>query len=483
MMKVRLCYSSKDSNEWWGGNLSSIMHDNGGRKTFRIRLEAMTTELREKILSGELGVGQFLPSEMDLGRQYNISNKTVRRGLDVLVGEGLLEKIPKIGNRVIDPGNKQATVVRFGYFRNANLEADLTAILEEFHRRHPHIRVQTVEIESTGVTPKHGLEGGFFDLVTLNGFHISEFVHAGKIGLLEEQERRDDQYPFLDSVFMHEGKLYAQPFIFSPVILCYNKNHFAEEGLPEPNSGWTWNDFGKAAQRLSRRNKRFGHYQYILSRTRYPLFLMQSGASFHQERGRRQVDRQKLGLALQTIWDLLYTPDVFPLMLAASNADAEELFASGKVSMIVSTYLGLNELKGKDIVYDIAPVPTLGQFCTQLVTISIGLNRRSKVKPAANQLMQYLLSEEVQLRIRQRTLSLPANRYAAEWNEDMTGKPSRYFLFREIIPSFRTIQDLGLESLELMEFQKLFKLYCSGLLTLQEVADQWELALNGPNVK
>lgn len=50
----------------------------------------LATILEKKILSGQLKAGEPLPSENDLGREYELSRATVRKGLSLLAERGLI---------------------------------------------------------------------------------------------------------------------------------------------------------------------------------------------------------------------------------------------------------------------------------------------------------------------------------------------------------------------------------------------------------
>lgn len=56
--------------------------------------------LAEAIFSGRYGPGDFVPKELDLCEQFGVSRSTVRSGLQVLVGTGLLKRISGQGTRV-----------------------------------------------------------------------------------------------------------------------------------------------------------------------------------------------------------------------------------------------------------------------------------------------------------------------------------------------------------------------------------------------
>ncbi|MFI6790921.1 GntR family transcriptional regulator [Nonomuraea sp. NPDC050383] len=60
--------------------------------------------LRERIVSGEFPPGSVLPSETALGRFFGVARNTVRRGLAMLEGEGLLVTVPSKGRVVCGAG-------------------------------------------------------------------------------------------------------------------------------------------------------------------------------------------------------------------------------------------------------------------------------------------------------------------------------------------------------------------------------------------
>jgi GntR family transcriptional regulator len=56
-----------------------------------VRYLEIADDLRRRLASGELAPGRVLPSEAELGRAYAASRVTVRRALDVLREEGLVD--------------------------------------------------------------------------------------------------------------------------------------------------------------------------------------------------------------------------------------------------------------------------------------------------------------------------------------------------------------------------------------------------------
>jgi GntR family transcriptional regulator len=56
-----------------------------------VRYRAIADELRRRVESGELGAGRLLPSESELSRAHAVSRVTVRRALELLRDEGLID--------------------------------------------------------------------------------------------------------------------------------------------------------------------------------------------------------------------------------------------------------------------------------------------------------------------------------------------------------------------------------------------------------
>jgi GntR family transcriptional regulator len=56
-----------------------------------VRYRAIADELRERVEAGELGAGRLLPSESELSRSHAVSRVTVRKALELLRDEGLID--------------------------------------------------------------------------------------------------------------------------------------------------------------------------------------------------------------------------------------------------------------------------------------------------------------------------------------------------------------------------------------------------------
>ncbi|WP_176705963.1 extracellular solute-binding protein [Paenibacillus hemerocallicola] len=450
------------------------------KTTPKARLLKMVTTLREEIVAGKRREGEFIPSELNLCEQFRLSRSSVRKGLETLVADGYIEKVERIGTKVKKRPQSDTVNLIFGIYSSLLNEVNLQELIDVFHGKYPNIRIQMVDHYFPNNRPaiiSHTQTKGI-DVMIVNAYHFETIEGNGQEEhLLEPLEANAGIYPFLTEHFTKNGTLLAQPFIYSPVILCYNKDHFRELGLSEPDSSWTWEDVRTAGKRLSNGNDRYGLYFHVLSDNRWPLFLLQNGVTFQKNgQGKYQLDDPKIREGLQYCMDLMNDRDLFPAYLSESNVDVEALFLKQKVSMIVVTYNSLNALRDAPFAYDIAPLPYYREPKTLLSLIGLAVNRQSKQQVAAKLFIDFLVSHESQLSIRKNTMNIPALKIAAEWNGDETvgNRPSRFHLFREIMPTFRFFTELNVPFTSFSLMRDELKFYWARLDDLDTVLQRME---------
>ncbi|MFI2856506.1 extracellular solute-binding protein [Paenibacillus sp. JSM ZJ436] len=442
------------------------------RSTFHKRLDHMIATLRNQIVSGNYAPGEMLPSIAELGEQYGLSKNSVRKGLELLSEEELIMKLPKVGARVLHPVPERQIKIKLGCYKNIAKEAKLDALLQAFHAKYPQIEVQSflLPYDPYHTTVKEFMDNDWLDVMTMNYSDFKLFSTDTESEYLEELDSFPGTYKFLSKLFTYNERLLAVPWIFSPVILAYNQSHFTQSGLTEPNSSWTWEDLKAAAAKLAADHGGFGFYYHMPSSNRWPIMLLQNG--FVNGAENAETEKAKFIASIEQCRDLIVNQSYSPLHFSESNADVEELFARGKASMILCTYYSLNKMQSADVDYDIAPIPRRDTPATLLLTTGLAVNARSRHKHAAKLLVDFLLSEEAQLMIRRQTLSIPSLERAAEWKGvDELHRPSRFHMYREIIPTFKLMTDLGLHHRDIIAIRRELMLFWAGM---EEAEAVWE---------
>jgi len=88
-------------------------------------------QLAQRIRSGELAPGTWLPPERQLAESYGVGRNTVRKAITMLITDGLAESVPATGTRVASPS--EPTAERPAVDAGA-VHAELTAIRAELEK-------------------------------------------------------------------------------------------------------------------------------------------------------------------------------------------------------------------------------------------------------------------------------------------------------------------------------------------------------------
>ncbi len=448
------------------------------RPSFHERLDHFVNVIRTDILNGIRQEGTYLPSESSLAKQYQLSNKSIRKGLDQLVEEGLIVKIDRVGSMVTQHSRESVTI-NYGCPLSLTSDFMIEELIAEFTRRNPGIHVRRITLNPLNYvrSAEEMMQNGLLDVVAFNSSQFQEWNELGLTPLLEELGADKAIYPITESAFRIEDKVYARPVSFSPVVLCYNKQHFREADIPEPDSYWSWDDLIDATSELARIRGRHGIYFLPASENRYSIFLLQGGQG-----GKPLADgstRLNMLEGLDKLNELINNRLIFPNYWAQGNDETIRLFAEGQVSVILATYFNLNEFAHMNLEYDICPMPSLRRGDPQktlMLSIGTALVHHSPSKEAARRFVEFLSSTDAQMLIRDKTVSIPARKEAAETLRDAGGlnRPSRYSMFREMLPSYAYHREIGLEISELRMFSRFLKEYWSGMIDVNVLYNKLE---------
>nr|WP_274381446.1 extracellular solute-binding protein [Paenibacillus mesophilus] len=430
----------------------------------------MTATLRHEIVEGVYPPESYLPSEIVLSKRFSLSNKSLRKGLEVLEKEGYIRKIPRVGNQIV-PLRPRA-VIRFGCSQTIMRDLRMEDLIDEFHLLHPHIRVEVVPY--TSVIPEITVGGGPLDVLSANVYQFLEIGRQGLTAQLEVLPEPKDTHPFLLEPFRHEGKLLVQPLGFAPIVLCYNKAHFAESDVPEPDGSWSWDELIMHATALSNGAGRYGFGFHAMSENRWPIFMLQSGGRDEWEAPWDSDSlRRKLMKNMKICKDILHNRAMSPLYLSEDDKEITKLFVDGKLSMILTNYAQMNDFLNADLEYDVSPVPTQHDPATLLITIGACISKDSPHKEEAHRFLRFMASRHAQELIQSGTLTVPSYRpLLASPVASRVKRPGRYSMFREIMFTFRTHKDLQFSDALRLELQYLLKEYWANLIGEEQLCDQ-----------
>ncbi|WP_409343036.1 extracellular solute-binding protein [Paenibacillus sp. MBLB4367] len=448
------------------------------RGTFHARMKSMMASIRQEIMTGSYKPGDFLPSETTLSEQYRLSKNSVRQVLDQLLEQGMIVKIPRVGTQVAV--QMEQASVRFGVSPSLIRETGMEELLRLFHDRHPHIQVEIVELPQDDGGIESLLRLGMLDVFTVSDIDSMRLRETGAQQLLEKTACKEDVYPFVRTMFETDeaGMLLAQPFVYSPVIVCYNAAHLREKRLYGPANGWTWDDLSGLLRQL-KAPSRFGMFFQLSSIRRWPVFMLQNGVRFERDSSGKLLPERPGALSgLRKLRELVHEEGMFPLAMAMGDYSPEKLFMQQKVSVILTTYYRLNELKDAEFEYDIAQLPRLEGGETLLLATGLAVSAHSKQKEAALCLADFLASDAAQTHIRKHTFSLPASKWVTEYEKvELPRKPSRLELHREMTPYVASCDRINLSGEQLFRLGECLQLYFAGLADEEELLRLFNEAL------
>jgi len=182
--------------------------------------------------------------------------------------------------------------------------------------------------------------------------------------LKESKINEEDYFPgMFSSMKINLGNnLYAFPMSWGAEALAYNQDLFDRAGVAYPNDKWTWDDFVRAAQKLTiAQGGRFVQYGSTLP-TDGNVLLSFGTQRFDEKLTRCTLDSPEARQAFQFLVDLNSKYKVIPNVASLPRAEqwqtAMDMFQTGKVAMYITSSFQLQALsKSSKFRWDIAPIP------------------------------------------------------------------------------------------------------------------------------
>lgn len=252
-----------------------------------------------------------------------------------------------------------------GSISDQNSQAIQEAV-SRFHSHYPGIQVRLV-VAKQGENQRNILltlhaAGVFPDVAQIAGSHLQLTWSLSRLEGFARADSSFDIKPYYSRMVDYYNApgdgLWCLPWSYTTEVLFYNKQHFAEAGVPAPNVNWTWDDLRDAASKLTESADNDGEtaswgIEFRLRNLDYVFRSFGGGFSIGDEENSEEIHAGNVA-ALQFLADLVLKGRVHPYPALGWS----EGFALGKVSMAFLpewTTARLNVVEGLD--YDVAPIP------------------------------------------------------------------------------------------------------------------------------
>ncbi len=282
--------------------------------------------------------------------------------------------------------------------------------LRDFHKQHPNVRVQVEFIVNERTLHKLLVSTAGHKSPDVSIVSSMWFAPAASKGLMEDlgpYVKRDkfdlnDFYPeVVEGWGKYRGTLYAIPAGVDLYAMYYNKTMFDKYGVSYPDESWDWNDFVKAAKKLTKDINGDGRIdQWGATPNTWQSYVWENGGKIlSKDNTRCLLDQPAAYKGMQFMADLRNKYHVAPTSKEMADITTAKLFTNGQTGMYFSGSWAVPIFFEKDIKgafeYDVAPIPK-GPVCraTFFGGASYAVMRGSSHKDLAWELVKYMVSKE-----------------------------------------------------------------------------------------
>jgi multiple sugar transport system substrate-binding protein len=241
----------------------------------------------------------------------------------------------------------------------------------------------------------------------------------------------DDYFPNALAPFRRDGKLFAIPQDFTPMVIVYNRRMFDDAGVPYPRDAWTWTDFLDTARKLTRRSHSVGQNSVLSPGSPTPaqfglhfenimpfwiVWLWSAGGDVLTPDGSRAsgaLDSPATIDAIAFLLDLMYIERIAPT-LQERAALGQDLFLTGRAAMDVKGHWMLIDYRAAGLDVGVVSIPTnIGRPTTIMYLTGLAVWQRGRQPQLGWDWVRYNTSEGVQVRRTAGGVAISANRKAA----------------------------------------------------------------------
>jgi multiple sugar transport system substrate-binding protein len=311
---------------------------------------------------------------------------------------------------------ERTTTIVFKHGKIAGDPILFRALLDEFEKKTPGIKVRDETLPASSDEQHQfyiiNLEGGSadFDVISMDVIWVPEFARAGwlrDLSRLLPEEERGEFFPGPIESVIFEGKVYAVPWYIDAGLLYYRKDLLSKYGFSPPQ---TWQDLVRIAQHIISKERNI--YGFIWQGRQYEglvcnvmEYLWSNGGGIFEGEG-VVVDSPRNIEALTFMRDLITKYGITPqLVTTAIEEPTRHIFGSGRALFMRNWPYAWNIFEQKDSVIrgkvGVSALPHFGAegSASTLGGWQLGVNRNSRNAEAAEKLVLFLTSPEIQKKL------------------------------------------------------------------------------------
>lgn len=326
------------------------------------------------------------------------------------------------------------TTIRFTSWGNDVEEQSLRALIKEFEKRNPHIRVEVeitpwsrmldkLMISSAGGRPP--------DVTRISSEWFPPIAAKGLLEPLDKYIERDnydldDFYPeSIDGWGVWNGQILEIPTDIDIYAMYYNKDMFDKYKIPYPDETWDWDKYLEVAKKLTLDTNGDGQIDQwgtTLDMWWQDYVYANGGTIIGPDPATGDVqctlDQPAAYEGLQFMADLINKYHVSPTAEESANQGTSKLFTSGRIGMTISGSWAAELIYKNEITtfkYDVAPIPKGPKSRVSIICgAAYAVLKRSQHKEEAWELVKWMTGKEYQSAAAMRSQIIPSRRSVAE---------------------------------------------------------------------
>ena len=259
----------------------------------------------------------------------------------------------------------------------------------------------------------------------------------------------EDLYPQAVDAFRFGSELICLPQNISSLVAYYNRDLFAEAGVAEPASGWTWDEMVLTATALT--DEASDQHGLGLEPTiiRLAPFIWSNGGELFDDPDNPTgfaLDSPETLEAMQDFLDLGTFRPPIPDDEAVEAEDLESRFLNGRLAMLLSSRRSTPTFRTiTDFDWDIAPLPVHSQPAGILHSDAYCMTQASGSQDAAWSFVEFALGAEGARIMAASGRTVPSLIEVATSDAflDPDAKPANSRVFLDTIPYIRRVPNIS----------------------------------------
>ncbi|UKO99077.1 ABC transporter substrate-binding protein [Nostoc sp. UHCC 0870] len=308
----------------------------------------------------------------------------------------------------------------------------LTQVLQGFAAEHPKIKVkyevisdQYMDVMKTRLVGEAAPDVFYLDALEAP-FLMSQNVLEPLNNYITPKFDLADFEPTLLNSFKYQNSIYGLPKDYSTLALFYNKKAFAAAGLNTPPT--TWEELRTYSKQLTGKLNRYGFGEMPeLARQIYKIKAF--GGQVIDANGYAAFASQQALQGLQLVIDQYRQDRSSAQKSDVGTNSGSEMFGQGKVAMVIEGNWSIPYLQETfpKLEFATAEVPTINnKKGTMVYTVAYVMNRQSKHKAEAWELISYLTGKAGMQKWTGTGFALPTRQSVAEklgYEQDVLRSP------------------------------------------------------------